>query len=101
VGAEKYKLLMMPQFCRWLEEQCKKDQMQIYVRLEKIKSDGHFGKHKLLGKNIWELKWECGRRVYYSHIPEKNILLLLGGTKHGQNKDIKKAEKIYQDAKKD
>ena len=33
-------------------------------------------------------------RVYYAYIEEQNILLLLGGNKNGQNKDITRARKI-------
>jgi hypothetical protein len=32
--------------------------------------------------------------VYYAYIPEKKILLLLGGNKNGQDKDIRQAKKI-------
>jgi len=42
-----------------------------------------------------ELKWKNGRRVYYADIPEKKILLLLGGNKNGQDKDIRQAKKIF------
>lgn len=36
-----------------------------------------------------------GRRIYYVIIPENNVLLLLGGNKNGQDKDIRQARKIY------
>ena len=45
-------------------------------------------------------KWGIGRRVYYALIPEKNIILLLGGNKNGQDKDIAKAKKILTDTSK-
>lgn len=44
---------------------------------------------------IWELKWVGGRRIYYAYLPAQKILLLLGGNKNGQDKDIKQAKKIY------
>ena len=34
-------------------------------------------------------------RLYYAEIPEKEILLLLGGNKNGQDKDIRQAKKIF------
>jgi putative addiction module killer protein len=48
-----------------------------------------------VGDGILELKWKNGRRVYYATIPEKKILLLLGGNKNGQDKDIRQAKKIF------
>ena len=46
-------------------------------------------------KKISELKWDNGRRIYYAHLVQQNILLLLGGNKNGQDKDIRKAQKIF------
>jgi putative addiction module killer protein len=61
-----------------------------------IQFEGHFGDHKSVSKDnsVWELRWASGRRVYYSIIKETNVLLLLGGNKNGQNKDIAKAKKV-------
>mgnify|MGYP002388429467 FL=1 len=70
--------------------------MQIASRLSNIEQSGHFGGHKSVGENIWELRWKNGRRIYYAYIPEASILVLLGGNKNGQNKDIKQAKKIYE-----
>ncbi|MGB7127846.1 MAG: type II toxin-antitoxin system RelE/ParE family toxin [Candidatus Rhabdochlamydia sp.] len=68
-----------------------------------IKYDGYFGDHKSISyyekselkDKVWELRWKDGRRIYYAYIPEKKILLLLGGNKNGQNKDVSKAKTIY------
>jgi putative component of toxin-antitoxin plasmid stabilization module len=35
-----------------------------------------------------------GRVIYYVYFEEENILLLLGGNKNGQDKDINRARKI-------
>ena len=59
----------------------------------------HFGDHKFVGNGIsqvWELRWKSGRRIYFAYIPDKNVLVLLGGNKNGQGKDIKKAKSIFQ-----
>ena len=63
-----------------------------------IQVDGYFGDHKEVDEkiDIWELKWKNGRRVYYAYIPEEKILLLLGGNKNGQSKDIAKAKRILE-----
>ena len=89
-----YTLHKTEEYDEWYESQQAKPQVQIEKRLSNIETDGHFGTHKYLEKDVWELKWRNGRRVYYALLIEENILLLLGGNKNGQNKDIKEAAKI-------
>ncbi len=64
------------------------------MRLARIREDGHFGTKKDFDSGVSELKWISGRRVYYAIIPVRNVIVLIGGNKNGQNKDIKQAEKI-------
>lgn len=90
----KYRLIKTPEYEEWLSDETLKSRVQIANRLEKIETDGHFGVHKELGDGIAELKWGNGRRVYYALVPEANVLILLGGNKNGQDKDIKKAKKL-------
>jgi putative addiction module killer protein len=90
----KFFLLKTNEYHKWIQKQPAFDKVQIALRLSRIEVDGHFGIHKYLGNNIWELKWGNGWRVYYAHIPVKKILLLLGGNKNGQTKDITRAKKI-------
>ncbi|HEY4832249.1 MAG TPA: type II toxin-antitoxin system RelE/ParE family toxin [Waddliaceae bacterium] len=60
----------------------------------KIEDEGHFGLHKYLNAGVYELKFNDGRRIYYALIPKTKVILLLGGNKNGQDKDIKKASSI-------
>jgi len=90
----KYTIYKTEEYEKWYDAETIKSQVQIEKRLSKIETDGHFGVHKDVSEYVWELKWKNGRRVYYAYIPKKNILLLLGGNKNGQNKDIKQAKKI-------
>jgi len=90
-----YRLIKTPEYEEWLEEETLRSKVQIADRLERIESFGHFGDCKHLEGDVWELKWKNGRRLYYADIPPDNIILLLGGNKNGQNKDIKEAKKIY------
>ena len=87
-------LLKTTEFNEWLDEQPLKSRLQIEERLLHIACDGHFGTCKHLTDHVWELKWANGRRVYYAYIAKYNVLLLLGGNKNGQSKDIKQAGKI-------
>jgi len=91
----KFCFLKTSEYQKWIQKQSEYDRVQIAVRLSRIELDGHFGIHKNLGDSLWELKWANGRRIYYAYIPEARILLLLGGNKNGQNKDIASAKKIY------
>jgi putative addiction module killer protein len=89
-----YRIYNTPEYDEWLEEQPAKSQVQVRHRIAHLQDEGHFGDHKEIGAGVWELRWKNGRRVYYTEIPEKQILLLLGGNKNGQDKDIRQAKKI-------
>ena len=91
----KFKILAADEFGEWIEAEPAKARVQTAKRIDHIKDDGYFGDHKQVRDHIWELRWDNGRRVYYSLIPVKQVLLLLGGNKNGQTKDINQAEKIY------
>lgn len=98
-----YRILQTTEYDEWIDDEPPRSQVQINKRLSKIKYEGHFGDHKSvsfyekgdLKDKVWELRWKDGRRVYYAYIPEKKILLLLGGNKNGQDKDVSKAKTIY------
>jgi putative addiction module killer protein len=91
----RYTIVKTEEYEDWLAKETMKSRFQIAKRLEKIETEGHFGTiREDLGEGVCELKWVGGRRIYYAHIPEANILLLLGGNKNGQNQDITQAKKI-------
>ncbi len=83
------------EYKEWFKTETRKSQRQILDRISKIQLESHFGHHKYLEDDIWELKFNDGRRVYYGFIRKFNIVLLLGGNKNGQDKDIKKASKVF------
>jgi putative addiction module killer protein len=89
-----YTIYNAPEYDEWLDEQPAKAQVQIRQRIAHIQDEGYFGDHKDVDNDVWELRWKNGRRVYYAYIPEEKILLLLGGNKNGQDKDIRHAKKI-------
>ena len=90
-----YKFYKTREYQNWLEEETYKSRVQITDRLTKIQTEGYFGDHKPLVGDVWELKWINGRRLYYAYLAEINLVLLLGGNKNGQSKDITKAKKIF------
>lgn len=82
-----YRIAKSSFFQEWYAS-CKfKEQMQIQKHLFHIEHDGHFGDHKHIDDNLWELKWLNGRRIYY-FIYHDLVVLLFGGNKNGQTHDI-------------
>ena len=95
MGERSYAIYNAPEYDEWLEQETAKSQVQVRSRVSHIQDGGHFGDRKEVGGGVWELRWKNGRRVYYAEIPEKQVLLLLGGNKNGQDKDIRQAKKIF------
>jgi len=81
-------------YLRWLQKQTPKSQRQIDSRLQKIELHNHFGHVRDLGDGLAELKFNDGRRIYFSVTGINDITLILGGNKNGQEKVIKKAKKL-------
>ena len=74
------------------------DRARIMSRLDRIEK-GNLGDSKSLGKGVFELRFFFGPgyRVYFGVRGTKIIVLLCGGDKHTQKKDIEAAY-IYWDA---
>ena len=68
----------------------------ILFRIQKVESDGHFGDCESVGDGIRELKidYAKGYRIYLKEKEGRLIILLIGGNKSTQQKDIKKAKEI-------
>ena len=75
---------------------------KILFRLQKLEKDEHFGNCEPVGDGIRELKinYSKGYRVYFKEIEGKIIILLVGGDKSTQQKDIDKAKEIWKKLKK-
>jgi len=85
-----YTLYETDEYLEWLDTQTLKSRKQIQSRMLKIEDESYFGNHKYLeSADLWELKFNDGRRIYYVIVPES-----LGGNKNGQSKDIKQASNI-------
>jgi len=70
---------------------------KILFRIQKIETDGHFGDCKPVGDGISEMRinYAKGYRVYFREKDNKIVVLLIGGDKSTQQKDIKKAKEIW------
>jgi len=70
---------------------------KILFRIQKLEKEEHFGDCKPVGEGISELRinFAKGYRVYFKEKDGKIIILLIGGDKSTQEKDIKKAKDIW------
>jgi putative addiction module killer protein len=73
---------------------------RISSRIDRIKT-GNLGEWKSLTDGVCELKlrFSSGYRVYYSELDNILLLLLCGGDKGSQERDIKKAIEYLKDYK--
>lgn len=72
----------------------------IRVRLNRLRL-GNFGDAKSVGDGVFELRipYGPGYRVYFGRIDNIIVILLCGGEKGTQKKDIAKAKKLWVDYK--
>ena len=91
------------EFDKWLRKlKDFKAKAKILFRIQKIENDGHFGDCKSVGDGIRELRVNFAKdyRVYFKEKDGKIIVLLIGGDKSSQLRDIKKAKEIWKKLKK-
>jgi putative addiction module killer protein len=88
--------LKLEEYLNWVEKQTLKIRIQIDGRLERIREAGHYGSMRELSSILFEIKFNNGNRIYYTEkiIEGRTVILILGGNKNGQEKDIKRAQKI-------
>jgi putative addiction module killer protein len=94
-----YEVSELAEFTDWFEDL--KDtnaKSRILVRLRRF-SLGNLGDVKSVGQGVWEarLDYGPGYRVYFVKRGETIIILLCGGTKSRQQRDIEKAQKLAEE----
>ena len=77
-----------------LDSTTRKRLTQRILRLE----DGNFGDYKKISDDISELRFAFGKgyRIYFTEKNNKIILLINGGDKSKQSKDIEKANELLE-----
>jgi len=86
-------------FIDWLESlKDKTGRYRIKERLDRV-ALGNMGDHKYIGDGVSEFRLDFGPgyRIYFAEEAKKIILLLCGGNKSTQKKDIKKAINYWKD----
>ena len=74
----------------------------IQRRIDRIADTGNLGNCSFCNDGVWELKIDVGPgyRVYYVEIKKTTVLLLCGGTKRTQDRDITQAVNYWKDYQK-
>ena len=84
---------------RWLSELGDvRTRAKVAARLARLLA-GNFGDCKPLRGGVWELRidWGPGYRVYYAMVDRGCVLLLCGGDKRQQSRDIQRAIEYLND----
>jgi putative addiction module killer protein len=86
-------------FTQWLTSiRDSRTRARIDNRLERVRK-GNFGDHQSLGGGLFELRlhFGAGYRIYYGRLGEEVVVLLGGGSKRGQARDIQRAHQYWED----
>ena len=89
-------ILRSSTFSSWLLKLAdSRARMRIQVRIDRM-ADGHFGDVKTIGEGLSEVRIDYGPgyRIYFMQQGRQLIVLLCGGDKSSQTRDIKKARLI-------
>jgi len=73
---------------------------KVQARLARVAA-GNFGDVEPVGEGVSELRidWGPGYRVYFAQVGNVIVLLLCGGDKRTQQRDIKRAKDYFEDYK--
>ena len=84
-------------FDTWFLTLDKTMQMAIDGRLARVRA-GNFGDHKNVGAGVWELRIDKGPglRVYFGQRGKQLVILVGGGDKSTQKRDIRRAQQLWQ-----
>ncbi len=88
-------------FVEWLEDlNDRQARTRIEARLARV-AVGNFGDVEPVGEGVMELRidWGPGYRVYFARVGQVIVLLLCGGDKRTQQRDINRAKEYFEDYK--
>lgn len=94
-----YEITSTYSFDKWLKGlKDRTTKNKVLARIDRVKN-GNFGDFKLLGDNLFELRFffSGGFRIYYTIRNHQVVLLLNGGSKSSQSRDIGKARQMIQE----
>ena len=91
-----YILRQTVEFQNWLDDlKDQRAQVRIAARL-RLAEAGHLGDWKTVGGEVSEMRVDCGPgyRLYFTRRGTLLIIMLAGGDKSSQKRDIKRAQRM-------
>lgn len=101
IGGMRYELESTDIFDKWLNRlKDSSTKTRILARLSRIEN-GNFGDTKPISQDLFELRFffGSGLRIYYTIQDGRVVVLLAGGDKSTQSKDINKALQLLKELK--
>ena len=95
----KYTLQSTKQFDKWLAKlKDRTVRIRVLARFVRVEN-GNFGDFKQLSSNLFELRFffASGLRIYYTVRQNQIVLLLVGGDKSTQSKDLEAASRLIEE----
>ena len=92
-----------PEFDKWLKKlKDARAKAKILFRIQRIEENGNFGDCEPIGQGLSELRihYAKGYRIYIKEVSGTIVLILNGGVKSTQPKDIEKAKLLWDKYKK-
>lgn len=83
-------------FTQWVTGLDTVSRARIFARLDRVEN-GNFGNHKAITNELSEFRFQFGPgyRVYFGTVKKTLVILLAGGDKKTQKKDIKRAQQLW------
>ena len=92
----KYEVVKSATFRNWLKGlRDRSARARIAVRIDRIE-EGNFGDHRSVGGGVSEVRVNVGQgyRIYYTIRSRTVVILLCGGDKSSQRRDIRRARQM-------
>jgi putative addiction module killer protein len=85
-------------FREWLDSLAVIVRARIQARILRFET-GNLGDHKSVGEGVWEVRimFGPGYRIYFGKEGRSIILLLPGGDKSSQARDIRKSQRLWKE----
>jgi len=94
-----YQLTSTSIFDKWFDGlKDRQTKNKVLARLDRV-ANGNFGDNKAIGGDLYELRFffGAGLRIYYTIRCGEIVLLLAGGNKSTQSRDVQKAKDILEE----